>query len=108
MLFGKGHVLQTPFSLTVGPELVVAAREGETECTISMTESGGKVTRRRCSCKLSEVLARCTEMGASYADVVDLLRQASSGHNLNSKLVVDGMPRVIPWADLARAEYPVQ
>lgn len=108
VLFGKGHQLQTPFSLTVGPELVVAARDGENECTISMTEVGGKVVKRRCSCQLGEVMARCTEMGATYADVIDLLRQASNGHNLSAKLVVDGMPRVIPWVELARLEIPVQ
>lgn len=108
VLFGKGHVLQTPFSLTVGPELVVTARDGDPDCTISMTEADGKVVKQRCSCQLKDVLARCTEMGATYADVVDLLRQASNGHNLNNKLIVDGMPRIVPWSELARAEIPVQ
>ncbi len=108
VLFGKGHVLQAPFSLAVGPELIISAREGDTECIISHTETGGKVTKRRCGCELSEVLAKCTEMGASYADVIDLLREASNGHNLSVKLVVDGMPRLIPWNELARAEFPVQ
>jgi len=107
VLFGKGHAMLAPFSLTAGPELIITAREGETECTISMTEVGGKVTKRRCSCELGEVLARCTEMGASYADLVDLLRQASNGHNLSAKLVIDGMPRLISWAELSRLNISV-
>ncbi|MFT3882266.1 MAG: hypothetical protein QM703_21770 [Gemmatales bacterium] len=102
VIFGKGHAMLAPFSLTAGPELVVTAREGENDCTISMTVNG-KTTKRRCGCELGEVLARCTEMGASYADLVDLLRQASNGHNLSAKLVIDGMPRLTPWAELARA-----
>lgn len=103
VLFGKGHAMIAPFSLTAGPELIITAREGDGDCTISMTEVGGKITKRRCSFELGEILVRCTEMGASYADLVDLLRQASNGHNLSSKLVIDGMPRLIPWAELARA-----
>lgn len=108
VMFGKGQTLLAPFSLIVGPELVIASREGESECLISLTEAGGKVVKRRCSTNLSEVVARCADMGASYADIVDLLRQASNGHNLSAKLVVDGMPRLIPWTDLARVDLPGQ
>ncbi|MFO0815150.1 MAG: flagellar basal body P-ring protein FlgI [Gemmatales bacterium] len=107
VLFGKGHVLMSPFSITVGPELVISARDGENECTISAMDANGKTVKRRCSTALGDVLARCSESGASYADLVDMLRQASNGHNLNSKLVVDAMPRIVPWSQLARAEIPV-
>jgi flagellar basal body P-ring protein FlgI len=107
VIFGKGHELMTPFSITVGPEIVVAAREGDTECTISAVDANGKMAKRRCSLGMNEVLARCAESGASYADLVDLLRQASNNHCLSSKLVVDAMPRLIPWSQLARAEIPV-
>jgi len=107
VLFGKGHTMLAPFSLTAGPELVVTARDGETECMISLTDVGGKVTKRRSSCDLGEILVRCTDMGASYADLVDLLKQASNGHNLNAKMVIDGMPRLIPWPELARANILV-
>lgn len=107
VIFGKNHELMTPFSITVGPEIVVAAREGETECTISAVDASGKMAKRRCSLALSEVLVKCADSGASYADLVDLLRQASNNHCLSSKLVVDAMPRLIPWSQLARAEIPV-
>jgi len=107
VIFGKGHAMLAPFSLTVGPELVISAREGENECTISVTQTGGKVIKRRCSCELAEVLAHCTEMGASYADLVDMLRSASNGHNLSATLVIDGMPRLIPWNELAHANILV-
>lgn len=108
VLFGKGQTILAPFSLVVGPELVVTSRDGEKDCTITMSDVGGKVVKRRCSNSVSEVVARCADMGASYADIVDLLRQASNGHNLSSKLVVDGMPRLIPWVDLARADISGQ
>lgn len=108
VFFGKGHALLAPCSLTAGPELVVTLREGETECTVSLTEVGGKVVKRRCQANLPAVLTQCMQLGASYADVVDFLKQASMGHNLECNLVVDGMPRLIPWSELARAELPVQ
>ena len=91
----------------MGPELVISARDGENECTISAMDANGKTVKRRCSTALGDVLARCSESGASYADLVDMLRQASNGHNLSSKLVVNAMPRIVPWSQLARAEIPV-
>lgn len=108
VLFGKGHQLQAPCSLTAGPDLVVTLREGEADCTISMTDADGKQVKRRCPSSVNQVLAMSSQMGASYADLVDLLRQASENHCLSTKLVIDGMPKLIPWSQLARADLPGQ
>ena len=97
VLFGDGVTLLPPFSLTAGPDLIVTAREGQQECTLTLTEMGGKPKKQRCSLKLADVLVRCTQMGGTYPDVVDLLRQAADGKNLDAKFVVDGLPRVVPW-----------
>jgi flagellar basal body P-ring protein FlgI len=107
VIFGKGHQLLAPCSLVVGADIVVNLREGEDECTISVTDADGKQVKRRCSSSVNQVLATTAQMGASYADLVDLLRQASENHCLSTKLAIDGMPKLIPWSQLARADLPV-
>jgi flagellar basal body P-ring protein FlgI len=109
VLFGESIQLVPPFSLSAGPDLIVTAQEGETECTITLLSGvDTKTEKQRCSLNLSDLIQRCTAMGGSYPDVVDLLRQAADGHNLDAKFVVDGLPRIIPWSQLAKAELPVQ
>ncbi len=108
VLFGEGQSLLGPFSLNAGPDLVVTAQEGQADCTITRTEVGAQPVKQRCSLQLGEVIVRLSQMGATYPDVADLLRQAANGKNISGKFVVDGLPRLIPWSDLARAEVPVQ
>jgi flagellar basal body P-ring protein FlgI len=108
VLFGSSQELIPPFSLAVGPELVLTARDGQKECTLTRTEPGGKTEKQQSPLQLNEVINRSAQMGASYADVVDMLRQAFNGKNLSGQFVVDGLPRVIPWADLSRIDDPLQ
>lgn len=108
VLFGNGHELIPPFSVTVGADLILTAREGQKECTLTRTEPGGKTEKQSCSLQVSEVINRASQMGANYADIVDLLRQAFHGKNTSGQFVVDGLPRVVPWSDLARIEAPLQ
>jgi hypothetical protein len=108
VLFGEGQALLAPFILQAGPDLILTAREGQSECTITRTEVGGKTIKQRCSLQLGDIVACATRLGATYPDVVDLLRQAAAGKNISGAFVVDGLPRVASWADLARSEIPVQ
>jgi flagellar basal body P-ring protein FlgI len=104
VLFGKGHELLAPCSLIAGPDMVVTLREGEDQCTITVTDAEGKQVKRKCASSLNQVLALAAQMGASYADQVELLRQAAENHCLSSRLGIDSMPKLVPWSQLARTE----
>ncbi|HMO34869.1 MAG TPA: HEAT repeat domain-containing protein, partial [Gemmatales bacterium] len=104
VLFGKGHQLLAPCSLIAGPDLIITLREGDEECTITVNDAEGKQVKRRCSTSLHQVLAQSAQMGANYADLVELLKQASENHCLSTTLAIDSLPRLVPWSQLARTE----
>ena len=53
--------------------------------------------------KIEDVIRTMGELGASYADVIDLLRQADRLHCLNCQVAVDALPSAMAVEDIARA-----
>src|SRR5260370_18308110 len=84
VLFGDSHNLVPPFSLQAGEFAVTAGRAEDVRCTIShfpLNAEGG--SRTRCSLDLADVLKALAEQGASYPEVVELIRQAGNGRSLS-------------------------
>jgi Flagellar P-ring protein/HEAT repeats len=104
VLFGKDHALKPPFSLQAG-DFVVTATPGAQRCTISKVDPEGvaDVSRTRCSLDLDAILTALAAQGASYAEVLDLLRQAESCRNLSCRLRHDALPQTVSVKQLAKA-----
>ena len=76
------------------------------ENTISRTRCGASRTRgtdrRQCSLALYEVLKALGEVGGTYPEVVEFLRQANSCPCLTCALAVDALPQATSVYYLAR------
>ena len=104
VLFGDRHTLVPPFALQIGEFAVTATRAEDLRCTIShfpMNAEGG--SRTRCSLELAEVLKVLADQGATYPEVVELIRQADRCRNLSCRVRQDAMPQAVTVQQLARA-----
>ena len=104
VLFGDRHTLVPPFALQIGEFAVTASGADDSRCTIShfpMNAEGG--SRTRCSLELTEILKVLAEQGATYPEVVELIRQADGCRNLSCRVRQDALPQVVAVQQLARA-----
>jgi Flagellar P-ring protein len=101
VLFGDEARLQAPFARVIG-EFTVTAREGDEGCTISRTSLRHGKNKRQCSLKLDDVIHTLSDMGATYTDVVELLRHADRLQYLSCRVAVDALPERVDVEDLAK------
>jgi Flagellar P-ring protein len=102
VLFGESPKLVPPFSILAGPEFTLTAKDGES-CTLSRFTTGGGKKSRQCSLEVADVLKALADLGGTYADAVELLRQADECRGLNCALKVDTLPKAPSVYDLAKA-----
>lgn len=103
VLFGSAPRLAPPFSLLAGPEFTLVARAGESTCDVSRFSKQAGTKKKQCSLELADVLRTVAELGGTYADAVDLLRQAASAQAMNCPLRFDALPKAPTVYDLAKA-----
>jgi hypothetical protein len=102
VLFGSAPSLAPPFSFLVGPEFTLTAGASENVCTVSRFSAKYGRKQRQCPLQVAEVVRAVGELGGSYADVVDLLRQAERTGTLACPLAVDALPRAPTVQQLAK------
>lgn len=90
VLFGPNQRLLTPLMLEAGKEIQIFAKEGD-EITVSRIIVGDE-QKRVVSTKLDEVIRAVVALGGNYPDVVQMLQQAKSRHNLESRFEIDALP----------------
>ncbi|NNJ25373.1 flagellar basal body P-ring protein FlgI [Alienimonas chondri] len=90
VLFGPDQRFVAPLTLRAGRLLVGCPPRGDT-VTISLIVPGREDVRET-STKISEVIAACVELGASYPDIAGLLQEADAQHNLPGQLAIDALP----------------
>ncbi len=101
VLFGEEPQLVPPFTLEAGPEFTVVASVSEDRCMLGRFSASAGVHREPCSLRVEDVIRTLAGMGASYADVVDLLQRAASSQSLSCPLAVDALPRATAVYNLA-------
>jgi hypothetical protein len=102
VLFGKEASLIPPFPIVAG-EFTVTAKQGDERCTITRISLHHGKNKRQCSFQLAEVLHTMADMGAGYAEVVEVLRRADALQCLNCRVAVDALPQATSVYDLAKA-----
>jgi hypothetical protein len=102
VLFGNAPSLAPPFSFLVGPEFTVTAGATENVCTVSRFSVKHGRKQRQCPLQLAEVVRSLGELGGSYADVTDLLRQAERTGSLACALATDALPKAPTVQQLAQ------
>lgn len=73
VMFGPEALLSTPVKAIAGSEFVVTAERGDDRLTVSRITVKG-VQRKQCPLALEDALHAMVELGAGYAEIVDLLK----------------------------------
>jgi len=102
VVFGDEPHLEAPFSFLAGPELTVTATEGDEQVTVSRFSKTHGTKRKQCSMKVMDVLRVVGELGGTYPDAVELLRQAEKNRCLSCPVAVDALPAAPSVQMLAR------
>lgn len=92
VLFGHEQRFAPPLTLDAGKAIMVNAREGDQQVTISRFAVNEPDQKRVVSTRVDDVIRAIVELGGTYPDVVDALQQAKQTHSLTSRLEVDALP----------------
>jgi flagellar basal body P-ring protein FlgI len=103
VVFGEEPFLEPPFSFLAGPEFTVTAADGDERCTLSRFSKTHGTKRRQCSLQVTDVLRTLADMGGTYPDAVEFLRQADRNKCLSCAVAVDALPEAPTVQQLARA-----
>jgi hypothetical protein len=105
VLFGKGVKLVPPFTILAG-EFALTAAEGDQRCTIShvpLHTADGGASRTRSGLELAEVIRALAQQGATYPEVIEVIRQADGCKNLTCRVRNDALPQAVTVQQLALA-----
>ena len=103
VIFGNEANLLPPFTLSAGTNFLVTATEDEKQCLVTRITARATKEQQKCTLQLDAVVRQLGAMGASYADVVDLLQQAHRGHNLSCPFAIDALPTALTVYEIAAA-----
>jgi hypothetical protein len=104
VLFGQEPMLVPPFQFQAGEFTVTAGAENEEHCTVSRfsLQRGARETRQ-CPLSVEDMLRTLAGLGGTYAEVVELLRQAKTCQCVSCPVEVDQLPQALSVYELARA-----
>ena len=95
VIFGRGQKLLTPVVLGGPTSILLNAAEGDETVQISRIESRGPDApdiKVACPLELGEVIREAAQIGASYPEILTILRDADRQKNLAGPLLVDAAP----------------
>jgi hypothetical protein len=105
VVFGQGQKLLTPVVLGGGGPILLNAGVGDETIFLSRIGSDDPDSpdlRTSCPPDLGKVIQEAANMGASYPDIVGILKAAERQRNLSGPLVVDAVP--VAGADYDQAQ----
>jgi hypothetical protein len=114
VLFGEDPALVPPFQLLAGgaAQFIVTADRGNgqepDQCVVTRFDAGRghdgpRRQTRQCSLRLEDVLRTLADLGGTYTEAVELLRQAHGCQCVSCPVAVDQLPQAVSVEELARA-----
>ncbi|MFN4260995.1 MAG: flagellar basal body P-ring protein FlgI [Gemmataceae bacterium] len=103
VLFGEDAYLEPPFSFLAGSEFTITASPDDERCTISRFSLRTGTQRRQCSLRVEDIIRTMADMGGTYPDVVEMLRQSNRCQCVSCPVAIDALPQVTSVRDLAKA-----
>ena len=93
VLFGTDTVLHQPFALEAGPAIYVNGQMPDNVVITRFATAGiGLDEKRTVSNRLDEIIRAVVDLGGTYPDVVQMLRQADREKRLSCRLEIDCLP----------------
>jgi hypothetical protein len=102
VLFGEDAFLNPPFTLQADG-FNVTAGDGDPQCTLACYAPHQPPQHRQCSLKVEDVLRTLADMGATYAEVVEVLRQARGCQCVTCAVEADALPQATSVYALKKA-----
>lgn len=105
VLFGQAPKLIPPCSLLAG-EFAVTANPGDSRCWVThvpLHSGEGGASRVRCGLDLAELIKLLARQGATYPEVIEIIRQADGCKNLTCRVKHDALPQAVPLEDVVQA-----
>ncbi|RLS51668.1 MAG: hypothetical protein DWH91_18430 [Planctomycetota bacterium] len=93
VLFGADQKLATPIVLRAGKNILVQCPDNSDRVKISLFLPGQANQELVTTTQLSDIVGAAVELGATYPDIYDLLKQAETQRNLSGELAIDRLPR---------------
>ncbi|MEZ6142965.1 MAG: flagellar basal body P-ring protein FlgI [Zavarzinella sp.] len=104
VIYGEIPKILPPFSATVGPNLTITCRPGDTVATISRyTTDGADPTHVQSTLEVSDVIQQAAQMGITYQEAVELLVKLQNRKAISTTVVFDAIPRLVPIQKLEEA-----
>jgi hypothetical protein len=94
VLFGEPIQVVPPVRLLAGTEFTLTADRGDDRLTITriQAETAANPVRKQCTLHLTEALATMADMGAGFADLVDLIRKLEDRQGLTCPVRINVLP----------------
>jgi hypothetical protein len=102
ILFGMEPALKSPFALSAGEFTLTASAENQ-QCTIGRFSPQQGVSHRQCSFRIEDIIRTLADEGATYADIIEMLRQANASGIDGCRIANDALPQATSVYDLAAA-----
>jgi hypothetical protein len=90
-IFGRDLVLQAPFSLFAGREIVVKS-DGSDRVRVSRFTPGEEEKRMECTPRLDDLVRAIVAIGGGYADVMQAVKEAQQTGALAARVEVNSLP----------------
>jgi hypothetical protein len=92
LLFGHDQQVDSPRFLFAGKRIMITAADGE-RLKVSRFAPGEEDRSETCSAKLEDLIRSIANLGGGYGDVKQAIDEAKTGGFLQSRVVVDALPR---------------
>jgi hypothetical protein len=92
-IFGAGQEFEAPLVASAGRRFLVKRDPGRATVTISHFATGRDVQRTEVPARVADVIRELARQKATYPDIVQLLIEADSQHNLTASIGIDVLPQ---------------
>jgi flagellar basal body P-ring protein FlgI len=93
VVFGANQELRLPTFLNVGNRISIMGEAGTSKVAITKYSLDAPPKRVESSTQLTEIIHAVASLGANYPDIVQMLLEAESQHNLAGELGIDRLPQ---------------
>ncbi|HMF14759.1 MAG TPA: flagellar basal body P-ring protein FlgI, partial [Gemmataceae bacterium] len=100
VLFGLDPALKPPLAISAGEFTLTASAENQ-QCTIGHFSPQNGISHRQCSFKIEDVIRAMADDGATYPEILEVLRQAHARGNEDCPIANDALPQATSVQDLA-------
>ncbi|WP_417851466.1 flagellar basal body P-ring protein FlgI [Thalassoglobus sp.] len=93
VLFNQNQKFQLPMFVRASSKILVQGNPSANGIVIKRIAAGEETQTLEVSARVVDVIKGATELGATYADIVQMLVQAEQQHNLPGEIAIDKLPK---------------